>query len=294
MKFPIGVLASALSPDLRRAAPTARELGFDGLQLDLSMGGVDLTSLTQSGRREVRHLLSSNNQQVLSLRVDLGTKGFSPGSDIDRAINRLEKAMDAAAGLGTHVLCVDLGSLPEPALAPNPRKTIDPAAAGLIIIPSLNEPAQEAPPTKADTAFESSVDAALIEVGHRADRYSVMIAFRTELASYAAMHRALNSAHCPWFGIDLDAVSLLRDAWDVDEIFSRLGPLIRHVRARDANCGHDRRTRPAPIGAGDTNWPALLSRLDESAYRGAIVVDSTELPDRVGASIKGLQTIRST
>lgn len=295
MKFPIGVIASTLSPDLRAAAPRARQIGFDGLQLDVAAGGVDLTQLSQSGRREVRHLLSSHNQQLLSLRTDTGIKGLSPSADIDRAIARIDQAMDAAAGLGASILCIDLGPLPEPASAPKPRKKIDPAAAGLIIIPSMSAPAEEpaAPVLPADAPFESSVDGALVEIGHRADRYSLMIALRADLASLAALERALLAARCPWFGVDLDTVALLRDSWDADEAFSRLGALVRHVRARDANKGHDRRTRPAIIGAGDIDWPATLARLDEAAYRGPLVIDPTELPDRPAAAARALEVLRN-
>lgn len=295
MKFPIGVIASTLSTDLRAAAPRARQIGYDGLQLDVAAGGVDLTQLSGSGRREVRHLLSSHNQQLFSLRTDTGIKGLSPGADIDRAIARIEQAMDAAAGLGASTLCIDLGPLPEPATAPKPRKKIDPAAAGLIIIPSMDAPVEEAagPAVPADSAFESSVDGALVEIGHRADRYSLMIALRADLASLAALERALLAARCPWFGIDLDTVALLRDPWDADEAFSRLGALVRHVRARDANKGHDRRTRPAIIGAGDIDWPATLARLDEAAYRGPLVIDPTELPDRPAAAARALEVLRN-
>src|SRR5206468_871975 len=104
-----------------------------------------------------------------------------------------------------------------------------------------------APP---DPAFVSQVSAALQELGSRADRYGVTVAVRSELASFASLDEALTAARCPWFGVDLDPVAILRDDWSADEVFSRLGPLIRHVRARDATLGADRRTQPAAIGRG--------------------------------------------
>jgi len=71
----------------------------------------------------------------------------------------------------------------------------------------------------------------------------------------------------------------------VDEIFSRLGKLIRHVRARDAVLGADKRTKPAPIGQGSTDWPALLARLDAAGYSGWLTIDPIDLPDRSGAAL---------
>ena len=87
--------------------------------------------------------------------------------------------------------------------------------------------------------------AALEELGRRADRFSVTIALRSALSSFASLKTALQTANCPWFGIDLDPAAILQDKWDADEIFSSLGPEIRHVRVRDAVRGTDHRTRPS-------------------------------------------------
>jgi sugar phosphate isomerase/epimerase len=56
--------------------------------------------------------------------------------------------------------------------------------------------------------------------------------------------------------------------------------------------GVDRRTSPAVIGKGSTDWPALLSRLDDAGYRGWITIDSLEFPDRVAAAGAALQFLR--
>jgi sugar phosphate isomerase/epimerase len=280
----IGIVAAALSTDPREAAARARPLGFAGLEFDAYTPQVSLPDLSQSGRREFRHVLSSQDQELIALRADLGNEGFGPGADVDRALARLDRAMEAAAGVSTPLVCVDLGPLPEPARAAPPRPKVDPAAAGLIIIPTAAEiqaAAQPEPEVKGDPAFESAVDSALAELGRRADRYGAIVAFRADLASFAALDRALGAADCPWFGVDLDPVAILRDRWDIDEVFSRLGPLVRHVRARDAVAGQDQRTKPAPIGGGHTNWEQLLTLLDEAAYTGWLCVDPLELPDRV-------------
>ena len=129
------------------------------------------------------------------------------------------------------------------------------------------------------------VHAALAERGRRADRYGTTVAFRSDLASFAALERALSRAACPWFGVDLDPVAVLRDEWPLDEIFSRLGPLIRHVRGRDATRGGGGRTMPAVIGQGTTNWGELRAALDGAGYSGWITIDSLEHPDRRAAAV---------
>lgn len=209
---------------------------------------------------------------------------------MDQVLARLDAVMEAAAGMLSPLVCVDLGMLPEPPPTVKPKPKVTPELAGLILLPTAADvqgareaEARQPVQRPVDPAFESQVDGALSELGRRADRYSVTVAIRTELASFAALERALRQAHCPWFGVDLDPVSLLRDAWDVDEIFSRLGSEIRHTRARDAIVGSDRRTKPAVVGQGSVNWSQLFSNLEGAGYVSWITIDPTELLDRPSA-----------
>jgi sugar phosphate isomerase/epimerase len=294
----LAVVAAAFSTDARQAAALSRSNGFAGLLLDAFSGAMDLTELSQTGRREFRHVLSSNDQQLVGLRVDVGPKGFGPGADIDRLLGQFEKVMDAAKGLGAPLVCVEVGPLPEPAAAPKPKPRVDPAQAGLIIIPTMSEPevpasAQESRPVPGpDPALVAQVDAALFELCARADRMGVTLALRSELSSFAALDRAMTAARCPWFGVDLDPVAILRDAWTSDEIFSRFGDHVRHVRARDATAGSHRRTRPAVIGLGSTHWGELLANLDSAGYRGWLTIDPLELSDRVAGALAGAKHLK--
>jgi len=241
-------------------------------------------------------VLASQNLALIGLNGDVGPKGLGPGADVDRLISQIDRALEAAAGLGSPLLCLEIGPLPEPPPPANPKPAIAPEHAGLIILPSASpEPAPEPapkPPSAADVALGAQVSAVLAEVGVRADRYSAIVAFRSALASFAALSSAIESARCPWFGIDLDPVAMLRDEWEADEIFSRLGGLIRHVRVRDALRGADRRTKPAIVGEGNVDWPALFARLDATGYSGWMTVDPIDLADRVAAAARALALAR--
>lgn len=293
--LPLAIVSAAISADPRQAAAGARAAGFAGLVFDAFTGSLDLTELSQTGRREFRHLLSTHNQSLVALNIDLGGKGLAPGADIDRILARLTQAMEAAKSLAVSpMVCVDLGPLPEPAIVEKPKPSVTPEQAGLIIIPSLSAPAPATAPTRPppDPALVSSVDGALRELGSIADRMGVMVALRTELASYAAIDRALAAASCPWFGIDLDPVGVLRDEWSSDDLFSRLGSLVRHVRVRDAIAGADKRTKPAVVGRGSTVWPEFLSNLDAAGYKGWLTVDPLELSDRQAGASEAARFIR--
>src|SRR4051812_7832519 len=111
----LGAVASTFSPDPRVAPQLSRRAGFQGLQFDARSGSLDVAELSGTGRREFRHMLSSRDQQLIGFRLDLGSKGFGPGADVDRELSRLTRVMEAAAGLGSPLVCVDVGPLPEPA-----------------------------------------------------------------------------------------------------------------------------------------------------------------------------------
>lgn len=292
----VAVFAPALSPDLRSAPRAARRLGFAGLQLPVAFGNTDLTRLSGTAQREVRGLLGADEQQLASILADLGPKGLGPGADIDRLLETLLDALTAARGLAAGAVCVDLGPLPQPPREDKPAPAITPGMAGLILLPTAAETraaaAKDRPAVTADPAFVSQVDAAMFELGRLADRTGVAVAFRSDLASFAALERTLGVASCPWFGLDLDPVALVRDEWEADEVFGRLGERVRHVRVRDAVGGSAARSRPAVVGRGDTVWPELLARLDDAGYHGWLTVDPTELPDRVAAATAALATLQ--
>jgi sugar phosphate isomerase/epimerase len=254
-----------------------------------------IPDLSATGRREFLHVLSNESQQLVGLQGDLGPKGFGPGADVDRLVNGVDRAMEAARALGSPLISLDLGPLPEPPKQIKPTPTITPAQAGLILLPepiapATTQPATQTPPP--DPKFVGQVDGALSELGARADRYGVVLAFRSELSSFAAIDDLLRRVRCPWFGLDLDPVAVLRDEWPLDDVLSRFGGLLRHVRGRDATKGADRRTKPAPLGRGDTNWPHLLASLDDAAYAGWVTVDPVDLPDRAIAAASGLAELR--
>jgi len=286
------VTSGSLADDIRAAAAMAQALKFSGLVVPSRTAAVDLTELSKTGSREYRHIVSSFDLQLVAIECTLGKDGFSLKSDIDRSLSRLSKVITAAVELGLAMVCLDLGPLPIPPLGEKPKPKISPEQAGLIIIPEL-KPEASAPDSsrveKRDLAFEATVTGALQALGQIADRLGTIIALRSSLAGFASLEHVIVGSGCPWFGVDLDTVHMLADEWSSDEIFSRLGSHIRHVRARDATKGTGGRVLPCAVGAGSVDWPALLGNLDAADYRGFVTIDSTDLPNRATAAAQGLQ-----
>src|SRR5436190_19849510 len=134
-KLKFSVMAAAISDDPRQAPRSARAAGFDGLVFDSHSSRLNLAELSGSGRRDFRHLLSAQDQQLTALSVDIGPRGIGVDADVDRVIARLDTAMDTAVGLGNRLLFVDLGPLPAPPPQPKPQKKVTADEAGLIILP---------------------------------------------------------------------------------------------------------------------------------------------------------------
>jgi sugar phosphate isomerase/epimerase len=224
---------------------------------------------------------------------------MGPGADLDHVLARMSMILDTCAGLAAPLLCVDVGELPEPprVAPPVPTKSITAQMAGLILIPEMSAPAPVQPTpaeSPAAAAHRSQIVSGLIELGRLADRFGVTVAMRTELASYAALESVLREAACPWFGIDLDPPAILQDRWPWDEIASRLGPMIRHLRGRDAVKGSDHRTRSTRLGKGDVDWPRILGDLESGGYSGWITIDPLDLADRKAGASEAVEFLRST
>lgn len=266
------------------------------MQLDAASRMIDLADLSSSARREIRHLFSTADLQLTSIRLEYGASGLGVGTDVDRLLDRTDAILNAAAELVVPVVCVDLGRLPPVQRASRPRPKVTPEMAGLIILPQsdkIEEPEPEPVTTRIDPAIISHWQAALGQLGEMADRYGIMVALSSSLSSFASLAGLLKQVDCPWFGIDLDPSMLTKDEWSLDETFDALGPLVRHVRARDAIKGEDRRTKPAVIGRGDVPWRDVLGNLDGSGFSGAITIDPSELQDPHASAIAGLKQLNA-
>ncbi|MBC7784962.1 MAG: sugar phosphate isomerase/epimerase [Burkholderiales bacterium] len=276
--------------------PQARQAGFDGVQLDDASRSPHLASLSSSGRREVRNLLHTYNLQLTGIRVDLGADGLGPTVDVDQALDRIDRTFAAAAELACPLVCIDLGRLPPAQRIVKPKPKVTAQMLGVLILPDPIQATEPDPephaPTTINPAITSHWQQAMGQLGEIADRYGAMLALSSALSSFAALSSLLKQIDCPWFGVDLDCSGILRDEWSMDEIFDTLGQQVRHVRARDAVKGEDRRTKPAIIGRGDVRWRDLLSHLDSAGYHGAVTIDSGELSDSQSGAVAGLKQLK--
>ena len=290
----LAVPVRVFGDDLRASVADSRLAGFEGVQIDAVTRALDLSQLSQTGFRDLRHLLESQHQTAVALRAETGPDGLGPRADVDRVLDRADSVLRAAAALAVPAVCLDLGRLPPaPPIIVNKPK-VSQAMAGFLILPDPvadePEPASVKPVDPGLVAHWQRAMGALAEI---ADRYGVMVAFSSALSSLAALDAVLRPVNCPWFGVDFDTVGLLRDEWTADNAFDALGGAIRHVRARDAVVGEGGRTKPAILGRGDVAWRTTLELLDAAGYHAAVTIDPTDLPDPKAAAVAGLKQLRA-
>lgn len=290
----LSVWGPAFGNDLREVVRQVRQHGFSGIQLDATSCVIDLSDLSSSARREIRHLLSTHQLRLCSIRLEYGPSGLGPEADVDQCLDKTDTILNTASDLGAAVVCLDLGRLPPVQRTTAPKPRITPDMAGLIIVPEISTPAPEpSVPTRVDPSLLSHWQSALGQLGEMADRYGMILGLSSSLSSFASLTGLLKQMDCPWFGVDLDPSLVLKDSWSSDEVFDALGHQIRHVRARDVVIGEDRRTKPAILGRGDVPWREVLSALDESGYAGALTIDPSELSDPASSAVAGLKQLQA-
>src|SRR5262245_3646590 len=102
------VIDESLGFDLRTTIPRARSRTFDGIVCN----PYAVPALSQTGRRELRHLLEVNGQTLVALRTHLLPHGF--GGDVDRILDAGHELAILARDISAQCITLDLGPLPAP------------------------------------------------------------------------------------------------------------------------------------------------------------------------------------
>jgi len=237
----------------RQAAGSARQLGFDGLELDAT-GDFLPRLLSQTGRREIVQIVRSHE-----LRISAVACVMRHGLDVpERQESRIAYAKDVLS------LARDLGA--STAIVPSGRITPD-------------EP-------KARNWLAEAVG----ELGNYGARIGATVAL--ELADsvpeeFALFLQGLDTGS---LGLCLDPAALFVNGIQAADAIEPLQKWIRHVHARDARPRATSRAGPfVPLGEGDIDWMKLLAALDAAGYRGWFGID--EPVDRARSAIDFLRRI---
>jgi sugar phosphate isomerase/epimerase len=253
----IGIRLESLGLPLRRALAEAGRMGVGGVQIDAA-GDLAPNQLSQTGRREFRHLLRSYNLELTALGCPL-RRGLDTTQDQQPRLEHVMKVMALSFDLGPRIVIVEAGPIPEDINSERAR----------------------------------ILDESLRMLGQQGDRTGVTLPLETGLEAGSVMAAYLRRFDSGALGVNFDPGNLIMHGLDPYESLSALRGLVRHAHAHDGRrASTSRAAQETAVGAGDIDWMRLLAGFAEVEYHGWIVVEQLAGENRVADVAAGVSLLR--
>jgi sugar phosphate isomerase/epimerase len=241
----------------RKALAAAERMGVTGVQVD-AVGDLSPKTLSDTGRREVRHLLKSHNLELTAIHCPM-RRGLDVPENQEARIDHLRQALTLSVELGSKVVSIHAGRVPETDKQPQARWLTE----------------------------------ALLALGHHGDRVGSVVALETGLESGDTLAQYLSQFDTGGLGVNLDPANLLVNGFDPVESARHLRGRIVHASAKDARMsGPSRTAQEVPLGHGDIEWMGFLGLLEEIEYCGWLVVKRESGENRPQEVASGVQFLR--
>jgi sugar phosphate isomerase/epimerase len=256
-KLKIGVRLESLNLPLRRALQEAERMGVAGVQVDAA-GDLAPDRLSQTGRREFRHLLRAHNLDLTAVGCPL-RRGLDVAENQEARIDHVKKVLALSYDLGPRVVIVQAGHVPE----------------------------------KADDPRAGLLSEALRALAAHGDRTGATLALETGLESGQALAAFLDRFDTGSLRVNLDPANLLMNGFDPYESARALHGKVAHAHAKDARQATANRTaQEVPLGHGDIDWLLFAGVLEEIGYSGWLVVEREGGDQRVADVEAGVKFLR--
>ena len=249
--------ARSIKDQVRQAAT----LGAKGVVLDAA-GDLAPARLSETGRREIRHLLRSVELHPIALHLPT-RRAFDTLDDLDGRLARAEAAFTLAYEIGAKLILARVGPVP--------------------------------PDGADDAARRSAFTLALGELGRRADHRGVRLAIETDGPTAEALATSLAALESPGLAAGLDPAALLRLGQDPAIAARMLGDLVAHSYVNDA-VSTSRVAHPRGYGfpAGALDLEEYVGALEEIGYRGFLTLwpdPAQDVAAYVGAMVERFRRI---
>src|SRR3954464_7468642 len=109
IRSPLGLRLNPARP-IRDQIPEAARLGARGVVID-AVGDLAPNRLSETGRREIRHLLRSVELSLIALNLPT-RRPFDTPDQLDDRLNRAETAFALAYELSTNLVLARVGGMP--------------------------------------------------------------------------------------------------------------------------------------------------------------------------------------
>lgn len=243
-RLKLGVVLEALGKPFRSAVPLAGKLGLQGVQLD-AVGEFHPDKLSQTGRREVRHVVTTHQLEITTVSCPLRS-GLDTQDQYENRIGHVKKVMQLAYDLGPRVVLISAGEVPADEK-------------------SLNY-----------TLLRN----ALADLARHGDRIGVKLAMEAGYEPVERLKALLSGMETGGLAVTIDPATAVLQRLDPAQMIRDLAPWVEHVHARDARPGRaDRSGGEVPLGTGRVEWTAVLSALEEIGYRSWLTIKRGPVPD---------------
>jgi sugar phosphate isomerase/epimerase len=238
IRSPLGLRLDPSRP-VREQLREAAALGARGVVID-AIGDLAPNRLSETGRRELRHLLRSMEVALVALSLPT-RRAFDTMDQLDDRLRRAESAFAMGFELGTSLVLARVGAIP-PESDANARET-----------------------------FLGAVR----ELGRRADHRGVRLAIETGPDPGAPLRALLDGFDSPGLATSIDPTALLEHGHDPVEVVRARGPWLAHADA--GGVGHstatrDQGARRSGLPPGALDWEEYLGALEEVGYRGSLTI----------------------
>jgi L-ribulose-5-phosphate 3-epimerase len=250
----LGVRLESLGLPFRRALDEVQRMDVVGVQLD-AVGDFAPKALSQTGRRELRHLLRARGLEFCAIGCPL-RRGLDVAENQDGRIDHVKNVMSLSFDLGVRVVVVQAGPVP----------------------------AEDK---------DSLMTEALRTLSQHGDRAGTALALETGLESGAALRQYLARFDTGSLGANLDPANLVMHGFDPYEGTRALHGKILQVHAKDARqSSASRSAQEVPLGHGDLDWMQLFGVLEEVEYRGWLTVERESGENRLADVQAGVALLR--
>lgn len=237
IRSPLGL---RLDPDrpVREQLREAAALGVRGVVVDAT-GDLAPQRLSETGRREFRHLLRSVELSLVALNLPT-RRAFDTPDQLEERLRRADLAFEMAFELGTALVVARVGGIP----------------------PDSNAFAR--------ATFSNAVS----DLGRRADHRGVRLAIETGPDTGESLRALLDGFNSVGLAASIDPAALLQNAHDLPATVRALGPWVAHAYANDATSSSQIITmsRRSGLPPGSIDWEEYLGSLEEVNYRGYLTL----------------------
>src|SRR5438105_8967413 len=121
-RLKLGIRLESLGLPLRKGLQHIAGLGVSGVQVDAA-GDLSPARLSETGRRQFRHLLGTNNLELTALGCPL-RHGLDVAEDQQPRLEHVRKVMQLSYDLGARLIVLEAGKAPAPEEMASPRAAL--------------------------------------------------------------------------------------------------------------------------------------------------------------------------